>query len=215
MNNENNFGSYDPKFRLLYELAAKERQLDFAVRQAELQLKNVNKKLDSLWYDLKLFTILFVAEYLTGSFLGWLTSFILPVNARVAVMFVLLKFIFLVYQHVIMPFVMPFTFALAVMSLTQIITNRDREISFAPPPLEGELNGAVPMREKNYRIEQKKLIYILTKYYISQDTIKQLRKQVETEPDSITLAELKSRLEQLPIYEPIRAANPNLKEEKP
>ncbi len=214
MNTDNPFGSYDPKFRLLHELVTKNEQLDFAIRQAELQLRNVNKKLDSLWYDLKLFSVLFVIELLVGKFLTWFTSDVSPVNAGVAVMFVLFKFLSLLYQCFVMRFVMPLTFALAVLSLSQIIENRDRELSFDPPPLEGELNGELPNREKNYRTEQKKLIYILTRYYIGQDTIKQLRKQVELEPESITLAELKHRLEQIPIYEPIRSANPNFQNKK-
>lgn len=207
MDNGNRFGSYDPKLRLLHELSSKSEQLDFAVRQAELQLKNVNKKMDDLQYEFKLFSILFAIEIFIGGLLTLLTSDgIAPVNASVAVMFVTLKSLSLLYQNFVMRFVTPLTFALAVTSLSQIMENRDREISFDPPPLEGELNGESPERERNYRTEQKKLLYILTRYYISQDTIAQLRQQIEQEPESITLAELKLKLERIPIYEPIRPA---------
>ena len=73
------------------------------------------------------------------------------------------------------------------------------------------MRGEVPKREKSYRSEQKKLIYVLTSYYASQDKLKQLRKQVESNPESFTLAELKYQLDQIPFYEQVRPANPNLK----
>lgn len=202
--------NYDPKFRLLYELNAKESQLDFAIQQAEIQLKNVNKKLDDLWYELKLFTGLFIATWLIGRFLSSFASNLVPTSSAGAVFFVLLEFINNLYMVLGNWILLPLNLILAVKSLLLIIENRESNADFFPPPLEGELREKLPPREKNYRSEQKKLIYILTKYYVYQDKLKQLRKQLESDSESMTLAELKFQLNQLAFYEPVRAANPML-----
>lgn len=201
---------YDPKFRLIYELNAKESQLDFAIQQAELQLKNVNKKLDSLWYELKLFTGLLIGSWLVGIFLTSFSSHLIPLTTPGAVLFVLVQFVNVVFGFIKNWILIPVSFTLTVRSLALIVENRESSADFTLPPLEGERREDLPPREKNYRSEQKKLIYILSKYYIYQDKIKQMRKQIESDPESMTLAELKFQLNQLAFYEQVRAANPNL-----
>lgn len=202
------------KFRLRYELNAKESQLDFAIQQAEIQLKNVNKKLDSLWYDLKLFTGLFIAAWLLKIFLDFFSSHFIISNAEGAIIYVLIQFFCNIYRIVGGLIIIPLTLALSAKSLSLIIANRESNAEFTPPPLEGELRGDMPEREKSYRSEQKKLIYVLTRYYASQDKLKQLRAQLESDPESLTLAELKYQLNQIPFYEQARPANPDLNMKK-
>ena len=208
--------NYDPNFRLIYEINAKSLQLETAIQQTEIQLKNVNKKLDSLWYDLKLFTGLFIGAWLLRILLSSLASNLIYLNVNVTgvTIFVFLQFFHSIYRVVGGWFIIPITLALATKSLALIIANRESNAEFIAPPLEGELRGEMPEREKSYRSEQKKLIYVLTRYYASQDKLKELRKQVESNPESLTLAELKYQLNQIPFYEQIRPANPDLQNNK-
>ena len=206
--------NYDPNFRLIYEINAKSLQLETAIQQTEIQLKNVNKKLDSLWYDLKLFTGLFIGALLLKIFLDFFSAHFLPVKVEGAIIYVLIQFFCIIYRIIGGWIIIPLSLALAVNSLSLIVANRENNAEFVPPPLEGELRGEVPKREESYRSEQKKLIYVLTRYYASQDKLKQLRKQVESNPESLTLAELKYQLNQIPIYEQVRPANPNLQKKK-
>lgn len=199
------------KFRLIYELNAKESQLDLAIQQAEIQLKNVNKKLDSLWYDLKLFGGLFIAAWLLKILFDFLSSHFIISSAEGAIIYVLIQFVYNIYRFVGRLIIIPLTLALTVKSLALIIENRESDEELTPPPLEGELRGSLPAREKNYRSEQRKLIYILTRYYASRDKLEQLRKQLENDPESLTLAELKFQLNKVPFYEQVRPANPDLK----
>lgn len=202
--------NYDPNFRLIYEINAKSLQLETVIQQTELQLKNVNKKLDSLWYDLKLFSGLLIGTWLLKTFLDFFSSHFITVKVEGALIYVLIQFFCNIFRIVGGWFIIPFSLALTVKSLSLIIANRENNAEFIAPPLEGELRGEVPEREKSYRSEQKKLIYVLTRYYASQDKLKELRKQVESNPESFTLAELKYQLDQIPFYEQVRPANPNL-----
>ena len=206
--------NYDPNFRMIYEINAKSLQLETAIQQTEIQLKNVNKKLDSLWYDLKLFTGLFIGVWLLKIFLGFLSSHFIYVDVEGTIVYVLIQFFCSVYRIAASWILIPLTLALSAQSLSLIIENRESNAEFTPPPLEGELREGVPEREKSYRSEQKKLIYVLTRYYASQDKLKQLRAQLESNPESLTLAELKYQLNQIPFYEQVRSANPDLRNKK-
>lgn len=200
--------------RLLYEVNSKSLQLESAIQQTAMQLNNVNKKLDSLWYDLKLFTGLLIGEWLLRVVLYFLSSHFMYTNSAGATIYVLIQFFCSLYLIISAWILMPLTLALAAKSLILVIENRERDVEFAPPPLEGELRGSPPEREKNYRVEQKKLVYILTRYYASQDKLKQLHKQLESDPESLSLIELKAQLNQIPFYEQIRPANPNINNKK-
>ncbi|MDE7269628.1 MAG: hypothetical protein K2N81_04050, partial [Acetatifactor sp.] len=82
--------------------------------------------------------------------------------------------------------------------------NREDEADYAEPIRLGELHDKKPEREPSYRMEQKKLICILTRYYLSRDTLSQIRRQI-TESDSCTMtsAELYGQLSRISFYEEV------------
>lgn len=200
----------DDNIRLLYELNAKDAQLDFAIRQAEHQLANVNQKLKSLQHDL--------VFYLGMLILPGLVCVLCSKMYLIAALSLLLPF--LVLFHMLLQCVwilsMPFVLYHLGKTVQLLKINREDGEEYSEPPRVGTLRSSQPDREPTYRIEQKKLIYILSRYYLNQDALKQLRRRI-TESDShqMTMAELKYQLGNLPFYEEIRPADPFAKGRPP
>lgn len=69
------------------------------------------------------------------------------------------------------------------------------------------MRGDRPDREPSYRAEQKKLITVLTRYYLNKDVIGQIRRQIaESDCCTMTSAELYYQLDSLPFYEEVGPA---------
>lgn len=183
----------DNNIRLLYELNAKSAQLDLAIQQAELQLANVNGKLQTLWHDVAIWVVaavLPVAVYLLGS--GVYSFFLMAFST-------ILKGVYLMALPVIL-----YQLGKAVYLLK---LNREDAADYEEPVRLGTLRDGQLGREPSYRAEQKKLVCILTRYYMGRDTISQIRKQI-TDSDSctMTMAELYEQLSVVVFYEEVRPA---------
>lgn len=186
MNSNNNI-------QLLYELNAKEAQLDFAIRQAEQQLAGANKKLQMLWYDL----VIGVAVAVLPWFVYLLFS-----RSRFPLMIAFCTVFKGVYLMALPLMIYQMAKAARLLKL-----NREDAVDYTEPTKLGTLRDGQPDREPSYRAEQKKLICILTRYYLNKDTIGQIRRQI-TESDSCTMtsAELYYQLSSMPFYEEVRPA---------
>ncbi len=191
----------DNNIRLLYELNGRDAQLDFAIQQVERQLASVNKKLKALWHDLVFYAamlILPVPIYLLCNNL-YTVSLVLP-------FLVLFQTVLLCVYLFFLPFV--------IYHLGQTVyllkINRENTEEYPEPPRAGTLRVERPDREPTYRIEQKKLIYILSRYYLNKDTMNQIRRRITESEDSDTMSmlELKYQLNNLPFYEDVRPADP-------
>lgn len=162
--------SSENEVRLLYEWNAKYAQLDFAIHQAEHQLTSVNKRLKGLWHDLAVYSAMLVLPWLMLQFL----RFFMESRSVIQPFLVII-------HHVLMciyAFSLPFVIYDLIKTIAMIRKNREQENEFEQPPLKGELHGQQPEREPTYRMEQKKLIYILTRYYWNQDLMKQPHKRI-------------------------------------
>lgn len=184
--------------RLLYEWNAKYAQLDFAIRQAEHQLASVNKRLKSLWHDLVVYSAMIMLPLLLNQFVGLFINSRSLIQPFWVIFYYTLKCIYILF--------LPATIYYLAKTIYIISKNREQETAFDQPLLKGELHGTQPPREHSYRIEQKKLIYILSRYYLNQDIMNQLRKQI-CDSSEITLAELKLEMDRLPFFEEIRPAD--------
>ena len=186
MNSDNNI-------QLLYELNAKDAKLDFAIRQAEQQLAGVNKKLQMLWHDL----VLSVAVAILP-----LIAYLLCRRIRVSLVMAFCTALKGVYLMALPLMLYQFAKAVRLLKL-----NREDAADYTEPTRLGTLRDKQPEREPSYRAEQKKLICILTRYYLNKDTLGQIRRQI-TESDSCTMtsAELYYQLSSLPFYEEVRPA---------
>lgn len=186
MNSNNNI-------QLLYELNAKEAQLDFAIRQAERQLAGVNKKLQMLWYDL---VISVAMAILPGLIYLLLSRSRFPLAVAFCTVF---KGVYLM--------ILPLMIYQLARAARLLRLNREDAAEYTEPLPAGTLRDQQPEREPSYRAEQKKLISILTRYYLNKDVIGQIRRQItESDSGTMTSAELYYRLNSLPFYEEVRPA---------
>lgn len=191
-------------FQLLYEWNAKYDKLNFAIREAEFQLESVNKRLRMLWYDLAAYAGMIVIPWLLIQLL-----LLLPYDPTAIVLILLMGFrTILTFVYV---FSLPFTVAYLIKSIGLLVLNSESraEKDFIQPIPQGVRRGAKLEHERTYRIEQKKLVYVLSRYYLSRDAMDELRQQLDSENCTITLEELKDRLKQYPLYEEILPANSN------
>lgn len=183
----------DNSIRLLYELNTKSAQLDMAIQQAELQLANVNRKLQSLWHDLIIWIVMAILPAAVYLLCSRVHVFLLAAFCTV------LKGVYLMALPVIL-----YQLGKAVYLLR---LNREEGADYEEPVRLGTLRDEQLQREPSYRAEQKKLICILTRYYMGRDIIDQIRKQI-TESDSceMSMAELYQHLSVLSFYEEVRPA---------
>lgn len=186
MNSENNI-------RLLYELNTKDAQLDFAIRQAERQLAGVNKKLQMLWYDVAISVAVIVFPW---------GVYMLFSRSRFFLMVAFCTALKGVYMMVLPLLLCQFARAARLLNI-----NRENAAEYTEPVRLGTLRGDPPEREPSYRAEQKKLVCILSRYYLNKDKLLQLRRQItESGSGTMTLAELYYELNNLPFYEEVRPA---------
>ena len=195
----------ETKTRLLYELNTKHNKLDFAIQEAELQLNSVNKRLRTLWHDL--------AAYVSMIIIPWLFLQLLSLIPDSAASFIS---IVLRGSHGII--MMLYSFSLPILvyylmkSVLMLILNSESraDSEFSPPTPQGSRRGAKIEHEKTFRIEQKKLVYVLSRYYLSRDALDELHKELDSEDCTITLEELTACLKQYPLYDDIRPADANI-----
>lgn len=191
----------DNNIRLLYELNGRDAQLDFAIQQVERQLASVNRKLKSLWHDLAFYVAMLILPVLIIQLCNnlYTVSLVLPF----LVLFQSgLRGVYLIF--------LPFVIYHLGQTVYLLKINRENTEEYPEPPRAGTLRGERPNREPTYRIEQKKLIYILSRYYLNKDTMNQIRRRITESEDSdtMTMMELKYQLNNLPFYEDVRPADP-------
>lgn len=184
--------------RLLYELNAQDARLDLAIRQAEGQLAAVNGKLQSLWYDFALYAAMAI-----------LPELIYQLCSRVHVFRFGLLHVFCLTFRCVYLLALPFVIYHLGRAVYLLRLNREDTADYTEPVRSGTPRYEQLPREPSYRAEHKKLVYILSRYYLNKDTLGQIRRQI-TEADScaMTLAQLRYELNSLPFYEEVRPALP-------
>lgn len=194
------------KNELLYKLNVKYNQLEYAIQETEFQLASVNKRLRMLSQDLVAYLGMIVLPGLL-----FLLLLLLPDNYSTSLILIILTAfrVFLGYAYV---FSLPFTIANLIKSIALLLLNSESraDAEFSPPIPKGVRRGVKPQNERTYRIEQKKLTYVLSRYYLSRDALDELNRQLECNDCEMTLQELNDKLNQYPLYEDIKPANVNV-----
>ncbi len=185
--------------RLIYEWNARRAKLDFAVAEAEHQLASVNKRLKSLWYDF--------AIYLAMCTVPWLLYRLLLMIPYIPAIWYVLLVIFRYVLLCVYVILLPFNLYYLAKTIALLKINNPKEPQFTPPMPEGSLRDTQPQREPNYRCEQQKLIFILSRYYLNQDIMDQMLRKIKSGTSSINLADMKLELDKLPFYESVRPAD--------
>lgn len=191
--------------RLLYEWNVKYDKLDFAIKEAEMQLASVNKRLRMLWFDFFAYGGMIVLPLLLLLLLSLLPDD--PDSLILILISVFHSFLLIVYM-----LSLPFTIAYLIKSIGLLVLNSEAraESDFIPPIPQGIRRGVKKEPERTYRLEQKKLLYVLSRYYLNRDSLNELRRQLESDTCTITLEELKEQLKSCVLYEAIHPANANI-----
>lgn len=197
------------KASLLYEWRTANARLDFAITEAESQLVHVNKRLQELWQNLLIYVGIIVLPVVLYFFLGYVGIWLLRTNgyyiASNAFVYVLLEGIRTVLLAVYV-ITLPIWIFQLIKSICLLVINRENleQTKSLLPPEAGKVHKEWE-REATYRIEQQKLINVLSRYYLHRDTMKQIREKIEA--DSISLTDLKQELKQITYYATIHPAN--------
>lgn len=191
-----------PDPRLLYELNLQRKRLDLEIIAAEKQLESVKKRLEGLKHDLYIYLGLLIVPVIVFVILNAFSM--IPSKSFIFILIVILKcLIFCIY--VIMLPVNIYHFIYAIM-LLQI--NKENDLAVDLPLLEGVRKWNEPIyQEKTFRSEHDKLLLVLTRYYLIQEHLEQLHKQITTTSCEMTLEDLKTELNKIPYYEDIKPAN--------
>lgn len=196
------------KVGLLYEWNAARSRLDFAITAAESQLISVNKRLQGLWHDLAIYIGMLVLPVVLFFFLRYVGVWLLRTDDYVvsnAFVYVLLEGVSALLLCVYL-----FTFPIWIYHLMKtiflLLMNRENpeQTENLFPPEAGKSHQEWE-KEATYRIEQQKLIHVLSRYYLYRDNMKQLREKIDE--GSISLIDLKQELNQFTYYETIYPAN--------
>lgn len=190
--------------RLLYEWNTEKAHLDFTIAKAELQLVNVNKRLQRLRQDLLIYSGMLVLPLLLIFLLLYILGKFLPTPASYVLYVLVAGFTAALVCVYMMAF--PFFLFYLIKAISLNLLNREdpKRIKRLLPP-ETRKRHKETAQEATYRIEQQKLIHVLSRYYLYQDTMEQLRPKIESA--SISLEELRQELKQFTYYETIYPAN--------
>lgn len=196
------------KASLLYEWRTANARLDFAITEAESQLISVNKRLQELWKNLVIYAGIVVLPVVLWFFLRSVGAWLLREDTLVfgnAFGYVLLEGISALLLAVY-AITLPIWIFHLIKSIFLLVINReDSEQTKNLLPPEARKVHREQEREATYRIEQQKLINVLSRYYLYRDNMKQLREKIEA--DSISLTDLKQELKQITYYATIHPAN--------
>lgn len=189
--------------RLLYEWNTRRTKLDYAIAQMERQLASVNKRLDSLKHDFALYVGMLTIPVILYALIALVTNNLSPLSGFVfLVVFVIFRDVLLCVYIIFLPFNIYYL----IRTMQIIKRNEEPTENIAEPPREGTSKDE--SKESTYRSEQQKLVFILSRYYLYQDAMNQLKRELEAEDCTMTLAGLKQRLNQYPFYEEVRPAAP-------
>ncbi len=116
----------------------------------------------------------------------------------------ILRYVFL-FAYIIL---LPYNVYYLIRTIKSLRANRMSAEPLTEPPRAGALAGRLAEPERTCRAEQQKLIYILSRYYLNQDIMKQLKQELDSDTCAMTLTELECELDKLPFYEEVRPAAP-------
>ncbi len=189
---------------LLNKIDMYRQKINLKTSAAEYQLASVKQRLTGLTHDL----------YVYAGFLGvpvvlnFIYNIVFPMPSRTILYMVFASArVIISFLYVI---TLPYNVYHFVKTMILLWLNRESDVPVSLPPLEGTRKGGPAPNEASYRSEHDKLILVLSRYYINQDKLDQLCQKVKTPHCDMSQVELEYELQQLPVYEDIQPANPNM-----
>lgn len=183
--------------RITYELKSYQQELNYEIDKLQLQLVSAERKLERLRLDVLICLIMFAAPLFVSVVMVFLSSgAVIP--TLISVVAGLLWILSL-----------PFTSFALVKSILIRWKNMDSsDFAWQKPAVRRIPPKTTQEAETSYLAEQKKLIWVLSKYFLYQEHLLQLLEQAEEGDEALTLENVRTELAAMPFYEEVKPANP-------
>lgn len=198
--------------RLIYEWNTVKNKIDYAISETELQLTSVNKRLQSLRHDLAAYIGLLIVPQLLFLLLDFLLNKQMEkITILIGSTFSYMILIPLTFLRELLGcvYILAFPFLVFHLVKTILLLRMNREspdnAEYALPTEASKYHDAPEEREPTYRAEQQKLVCVLSRYYLYQDDLERIRKEIDA--GSIQMPTLKYELSRFTLYEPVRPVN--------
>lgn len=183
--------------QITYELKSYQQKLDFEIDKLQHQLVSAERKLERVRLDIFICLIMFAAPLFVSVVMGFLSSgAVIPT-------------IISVVAGLLWILSLPLTSFALIQSILIRWKNVDSSDFVWEKPAVRRISSKTKQEaESSYLAEQKKLIWVLGKYYLYQENLQQLLEQAEEGDEALTLENVRTELAAMPFYEEIRPANP-------
>ncbi|MBD5536033.1 MAG: hypothetical protein HDQ99_10320 [Lachnospiraceae bacterium] len=183
--------------QITYELKSYQQELKYEIDKLQLQLVSAERKLEKVRLDVLICLIMFSAPLLAAVVLGFL-SFGALIPSFLCLLAGLLWIITL-----------PFTSFALIKSILIRWKNMDSPgVVWQKPAVRRIPSKTTQEAESSYIAEQKKLTWVLSKYFLYQEHLLRLLEQAEEGDETLTLEDVRTELAAMPFYEEIKPANP-------
>ena len=183
--------------RITYELKSYQQELDFEIDKLQIQLVSAKKKLEKVRLDVLICLIMFAAPLFVSVVMGFLSS-----GAVIPTMISVVAGLLWILSC-------PFTSFALIKSILIRWKNMDSsDFAWEKPAVRRIPSKTMQEAESSYLVEQKKLIWVLSKYFLYQEHLLRLLEQAEEGDEALTLENVRTELAAMPFYEEVKPANP-------
>ena len=183
--------------QITYELKSYQRELDFEIDKLQLQLVSAERKLEKVRLDVLICLIMFAAPLLVSGVMFFLSS-----GAVIPMMISVVAGLLWILS-------LPFTSFALIKSILIRWKNMDSsDFAWEKPAVRRIPSKTTQEAESSYLVEQKKLIWVLSKYFLYQEHLLRLLEKAEEGDEALTLENVRTELAAMPFYEEVKPANP-------
>lgn len=187
--------------QITYELKNYQQKLNFEIDKLKLQLVLAERKLERTGSDVYACLAMVAVPICAEAALNFLRTCWPSLFMMLALPCFLLKLLWIV--------TMPFTSFALMKSILIKKKNKDTpDFVWQKPDVRRIPPKSTPEAETTYLAEQKKLTWVLGKYFLYQEHLQQLLQQAGEADGSLTLETARAELKAMPFYEEIKPANP-------
>ncbi len=183
--------------QIAYELKSYQQELNYEIDKVQIQLVSAARKLEKVRLDVLICLIMFSAPLLAAVILGFLSF-----GALIPGMLSFLAYLLWIIT-------LPFTSFALIKSILIRWKNMDSsDFAWQKPAVRCIPPKTAQEAESSYLVEQKKLIWVLSKYFLYQEHLLRLLERAEEGDGALTLENVRTELAAMPFYEEVKPANP-------
>lgn len=186
--------------QVTYELKNYQKKLNFEIDRLKVQLDFAQKKLQQAHSDVYVCLAAVLLPPCAATVLDYLHNH----HPLFKLLSLLSYLVWLLWSALL-----PFTSYAFIKSMLTKKKNRDSpKFTWQKPALRRVPAKSPPEAEPSYLSEQKKLLYVLGRYYLYLERLAQLLNRAAEGDDALTLEAARAELQAMPFYEDIKPPNP-------